>query len=91
MIQLLTGYWLFLTVVEIAKTIRLHLLEEKLPNTTHTSKYPSSDQLLDNVVLLALYALFLLLELVALVRSRGQKPVPFELRGLRERSNDSVA
>ena len=48
-------YWLFLTVVETVKSVRLHLLEEKNPTTMENSRYPSSDQFLDNVVMVSFF------------------------------------
>lgn len=44
-------YWLFLAVFETIKSVRLHLLEQLDPTTIKNSQYPSSDQFLDNVVL----------------------------------------
>ncbi|KAJ7586075.1 hypothetical protein C8J56DRAFT_946105 [Mycena floridula] len=66
----LAVYWLFLAIVELVKTIRMHTLEMKLPNTTKTSKYPSSDQFLDNLVMLILYALLFIFECGTLVKQR---------------------
>ncbi|KAF9269581.1 hypothetical protein L218DRAFT_277358 [Marasmius fiardii PR-910] len=83
MLQLLSAYWLFLVAVEAVKTVRLHALEQNLPDTVEDSKYPSSDQLLDNAVMLGLYVLFLCFELVTLFLSRRTKTAPFELRGVR--------
>ncbi|KAG7095476.1 hypothetical protein E1B28_006215 [Marasmius oreades] len=81
-LQLLSAYWLFLAIVETVKTVRLHTLEQNNPNDLEGSKYPSADQLLDNVVMLALYVLFLCFEPVTLFLSRREKPAPFELHGV---------
>ncbi|EEB96104.1 hypothetical protein MPER_04817 [Moniliophthora perniciosa FA553] len=78
MSYLLSGYWLFILVVEIVKTVRLHVLEQQ---EVGKQAYPASDMWLDNVVLTALYALFLCTELVELALSRGPAGEPFELRG----------
>lgn len=80
MSYLLSGYWLFILVVEIVKTVRLHVLEQK---EVGKPAYPASDMWLDNVVLTALYALFLCTEFVELALSRGPAGEPFELRGVR--------
>ncbi|KAF9457498.1 hypothetical protein BDZ94DRAFT_224493 [Collybia nuda] len=63
-------YWLLLTIFETIKSVRLSLLVMLNPNTTKTSKYPSSDQFLDNVVLLCLYFVFFCVECVTLVSIR---------------------
>jgi hypothetical protein len=60
------GYWIFYLVVEIVKCVRLHELERVHPGKG--SKYPSSDMFLDNIVLVGLYAVFVCLESILLVR-----------------------
>ncbi|KAJ7104164.1 hypothetical protein B0H15DRAFT_808826 [Mycena belliarum] len=55
---ILVVYWFILTIVEAVKTARLNTLVELNPTTTKTSQYPSSDQFLDNAVMLGLYFLF---------------------------------
>ncbi|KAJ3849093.1 hypothetical protein EV368DRAFT_48001, partial [Lentinula lateritia] len=44
-------YWLFLAAVETVKVVRLNVLDETIPNKASSPKYPASDQLLDNVVM----------------------------------------
>ncbi|KAK7462774.1 hypothetical protein VKT23_007358 [Stygiomarasmius scandens] len=85
--SILAVYWLFLTVVETVKSVRLHLLEEKNPTTMENSRYPSSDQFLDNVVMLGLFLVFFVYEAVTVVRTYmviEKPPKSFKLRGLRD-------
>ncbi|KAF5368846.1 hypothetical protein D9758_002950 [Tetrapyrgos nigripes] len=88
MAGILAAYWLFLTVVETVKSVRLHVLEEKLPTTAKDSKYPSSDQFLDNVVMLGLFLVFFLYEIFTIGRTymtaEASKPYKsIQLRGVR--------
>jgi hypothetical protein len=53
-------FWTLSVVAESVKVSRLRLLNVLHPSKT--SKYPSSDKLLDNAVILALYAVFLCVE-----------------------------
>ncbi|KAJ6494820.1 hypothetical protein C8R47DRAFT_384885 [Mycena vitilis] len=71
--QIMAVYWFFMTIFEAIKTARLHTLEELNPTTTKTSQYPSSDWLLDNAVMLALYFIFFCTETVTLLLSRNQR------------------
>jgi hypothetical protein len=57
--QLLGSYWLLLTVFETLKSVRLHQLMVLNPTTTKNSQYPSSDQFLDNVVLVDILSPFM--------------------------------
>jgi len=57
-------YWLLYSGVEALKVVRLRRLNELHP--AKGSKYPSSDQFLDNLVMLCLYATFAGLEVVSL-------------------------
>ncbi|KAF8878724.1 hypothetical protein BD779DRAFT_1179022 [Infundibulicybe gibba] len=50
-LTILMAYWLLLGIVVALKSTRLHELEILNPNTAKTSNYPSSDQLLDNAVM----------------------------------------
>ncbi|KAJ7650279.1 hypothetical protein FB45DRAFT_887463 [Roridomyces roridus] len=72
MISILAVYWFFMTLFELIKTVRLHRLETLHPNTANNSRYPSSDQFLDNAVMLVLYALFCGTEIVNFFLSRRQ-------------------
>ncbi|KAJ7637756.1 hypothetical protein DFH06DRAFT_652380 [Mycena polygramma] len=74
-ISIMALYWFFMTIFEAIKTARLHTLEELNPTTTKTSQYPSSDWLLDNAVMLALYFVFFCTETVTLLLSRHQRNV----------------
>ncbi|KAJ7284983.1 hypothetical protein C8J57DRAFT_705646 [Mycena rebaudengoi] len=69
-------YWFFLTIFLIVKSVRLQRLVELNPTTTKTSQYPSSDWLLDNVVMLGLSFLFLCTECTTLFLSRRQAVDP---------------
>lgn len=53
--QIFAVYWFFLTIFLIVKSVRLQRLVELNPTTTKTSQYPSSDWLLDNVVMASVY------------------------------------
>ncbi|KAJ7603775.1 hypothetical protein DFH06DRAFT_327802 [Mycena polygramma] len=74
-ISIMAVHWFFMTIFEAIKTVRLHTLEELNPTTTKTSQYPSSDWLLDNAVMLALYFVFFCTETVTLLLSRHQRNV----------------
>ncbi|KIK68782.1 hypothetical protein GYMLUDRAFT_68615 [Collybiopsis luxurians FD-317 M1] len=79
------SYWLFLAVVETVKVVRLHVLDETIPNKSSSPAYPASDQLLDNIVMMALYWVFFVFELYTAIRMRNvvDKTKPFMLRGVR--------
>jgi len=58
-------YWLLYSAGEVLKIVRLNRLDELHP--AKESKYPSSDQFTDNVVMLCLYVVFAGLEVGSLV------------------------
>jgi hypothetical protein len=66
--QVFAVYWLLLVIFEAIKVSRLHRLEDLHP--AKGSKYPSSDQFLDNAVLVGSLLLFvnLVAEIPALLR-----------------------
>ncbi|KAJ7494727.1 hypothetical protein B0H11DRAFT_915194 [Mycena galericulata] len=72
-LSILAVYWLFLMIFEAIKTSRLHRLEELDPTTIKTSQYPSSDQFLDNAVMLVLYFIFFCTESITLFLSRRER------------------
>ncbi|KAK7049808.1 hypothetical protein VNI00_005238 [Paramarasmius palmivorus] len=80
MSYLLSGYWLFLCIVFIVKTVRLRVLEQ---HESAKSKYPASDQLLDNAVMAGLFAVFFCAEIISIMLSKSVTPEPFELGGVR--------
>jgi len=61
------AYWLLNIVFQSIKVVRLQKLVQLDPAKT---MYPSSDQLLDNAVILGLYVIFLIIEGWGLVFSR---------------------
>jgi len=67
---ILLPYWLLWTIFEALDVARLHKLDQLHP--AKGSMYPSSDRLLDNIVMLALYAVFTLFELWVLCYRRHQ-------------------
>ncbi|KAF5386540.1 hypothetical protein D9757_005888 [Collybiopsis confluens] len=83
MASLFCAYWLFFAAVETVKVVRLHVLDETIPNKSSSPNYPASDQLLDNIVMVALYWIFFLFELYTAIRMRKvvDKSRPLALRG----------
>ncbi|KAE9396681.1 hypothetical protein BT96DRAFT_996455 [Gymnopus androsaceus JB14] len=79
------AYWIFLAAVETVKVVRLNVLDEVIPNKASSPMYPASDQLLDNIVMVALYWLFFVFELYTVIKMRQpvEKTKPFALRGFR--------
>jgi len=56
---IILGYWVLLTIFEAVKVVRLQSLDSRhLPSFAKGTMYPSSDWLLDNAVMLGLYAVF---------------------------------
>ncbi|KAJ3987844.1 hypothetical protein F5890DRAFT_660131 [Lentinula detonsa] len=78
---ILCSYWLFLAAVETVKVVRLNVLDETIPNKASSPKYPASDQLLDNAVMVALYYIFFVFELFTIIKMREvNQPKPITLR-----------
>ncbi|KAJ3728077.1 hypothetical protein DFJ43DRAFT_1041076 [Lentinula guzmanii] len=78
---ILCSYWLFLAAVETVKVVRLNVLDETIPNKASSPKYPASDQLLDNAVMVALYYIFFVFELFTIIKMREvNQPKPIILR-----------
>ncbi|KAL0959793.1 hypothetical protein HGRIS_011479 [Hohenbuehelia grisea] len=61
-------YWITLVVMEAIKSARLQLLEGL--NPAKDTKYPSSDWLLDNLVMLGLFVIFMFIEIAVLAQAR---------------------
>jgi len=69
---MLLPYWLLWTIFEALDVARLHKLDQLHP--AKGSMYPSSDRLLDNIIMLALYAIFALFEIWVLYRRALTSP-----------------
>jgi len=61
-------YWIFLAAFQTVKSVRLHALEHL--NPVRITEYPSSDQLLDNLVMLGLFLIFVFIEFTVLAQAR---------------------
>jgi len=79
--EVLFLYWTLLWIFEAIKVSRLVVLEHHFPDK-QIAEYPSSDQLIDNVVLLALYLVFAFVEASEFIyRRRNTKALDREGAG----------